>query len=305
MVRKTTHEELEKRVKEVENQALERKRAEEVVRKQTARNELIVQTAIDGVWVMDTEGNILEVNQAASIISGYSQEEMAGMNICDLEAMETPQETTKRIKKVIKRGSDRFETKHRRKDGQIVHVEVSANFVEMDGKRFFFSFFHDISTRKQAEQALKEREEELEIKTSNLEEVNTALKVLLKRREEDKTELEEKVLLNVRELIVPHLEKLMKSGLDERQKAYAGILQSNLNDIISPFSHRLSTRYLNFTPAEMQVANLVKHGKTTKEIAELLNLSGKTIEVHRKNIRRKIGIRNEKANLRTHLLSIQ
>ena len=282
-----------------------RKRMQEALREQTVRNELILQTAMDGVWVTDMEGNIVEVNPAASIISGYSQEELVGMNICDLEAMETPQETTEHIKRFVKKGSDRFETKHRRKDGQILDVELRANLVEMDGKRFFFSFFHDITTRKQAEQAVKEREQELEIKTSNLEEVNAALRVLLKRREEDKTELEEKVLFNVRELIAPYLEKLIRSGLDERQKAYAGILQSNLNDIISPFSHRLSSGYLNLTPAEMQVANLVKHGKTTKEIAEVLNLSGKTIEVHRKNIRRKIGIKNEKANLRTHLLSIQ
>jgi PAS domain S-box-containing protein len=282
-----------------------RKRMQEALREQTVRNELILQTAIDSISVVDMEGNILEVNPAASIISGYSQEEMVGMNIRDLEAMETPQETTEHIKRFVKKGSDRFETKLRRKDGQIVDVEVSTNFMDMDGKRFLFSFFHDITTRKQAEQALKEREKDLEIKTANLEEVNAALKVLLKRREEDKIELEEKVLFNVRELIVPYIEKLKENTLDEKQKVYVNILDSNLNDIISPFSLRLSSRYLNFTPAQIQVANLVKHGKTTKEIADFLNLSGKTIEVHRKNIRRKIGIRNEKANLRTHLLSIQ
>jgi PAS domain S-box-containing protein len=278
---------------------------QEALREQTVRNELILQTAIDSISVVDMEGNILEVNPAASIISGYSQEEMVGMNIRDLEAVETPQETTEHIKRFVKKGSDRFETKLRRKDGQIVDVEVSTNFMDMDGKRFLFSFFHDITTRKQAEQALKERDKDLEIKTANLEEVNAALKVLLKRREEDKIELEEKVLFNVRELIVPYIEKLKENTLDEKQKVYVNILDSNLNDIISPFSLRLSSRYLNFTPAQIQVANLVKHGKTTKEIADFLNLSGKTIEVHRKNIRRKIGIRNEKSNLRTHLLSIQ
>ena len=68
----------------------------------------------------------------------------------------------------------------------------------------------------------------LEIKTKNLEEVNTALKVLLEKRDEDKINIEEKVLANVKQLVVPYLEKLKTSGLNERQMAYAGVLESNL-----------------------------------------------------------------------------
>jgi DNA-binding CsgD family transcriptional regulator/GAF domain-containing protein len=158
---------------------------------------------------------------------------------------------------------------------------------------------------KQAEEALIGREKELETKTTNLEEVNTALRVLLKRRDDDKVELEEKVLFNMKELIVPYLEKLKETGLDERQRALASILESNLDDIISPFSHSLTSRYINLTPAEIRVADLAKHGMTTKEMAELLNLSNRTIDSHRDNIRKKLGIKNRKANLRTHLLSIR
>ena len=144
----------------------------------------------------------------------------------------------------------------------------------------------------------------LETKTRDLEEVNAALRVLLKKREEDKTELEEKVLSNVTQVIEPYVEKLKKTQLDERQKDYLSVLESNLGDIISPFSRAVSARYLNLTPAELQVANLVKQGKTTKEIAGLLNLSRETIGFHRRNIREKIGIKSKKANLRTQLLSI-
>jgi PAS domain S-box-containing protein len=283
----------------------ERKRVEETLREQTIRNELILQTAMDGFFIVDVDGKVIKANHAASLIFGYSMEELVGMNIRNLEASESPQETAECIDRVMKEGPDRFETKHRRKDGQIVELEVSPNFLETAEESFIFCFFRDVTERKRAEQALLEREEELEIKTSNLEEVNTALRVLLKRREQDKTELEEKVLFNTKELVMPYVEKLKRSGLDERQKACASILESNLNDIVSPFSSRLSSLYLNFTPAEMQVANLVRYGKTTKEIAELLNVSTQTIDSHRKNIRRKMGIRNRKANLRTHLLSMQ
>jgi DNA-binding CsgD family transcriptional regulator len=157
----------------------------------------------------------------------------------------------------------------------------------------------------QGEQALRERKKELKIKTKSLEETNTALRVLLKKRDEDRTELEEKVLSNVKELVLPYLEKLKRTGLDQRQKTFVRILESNIDDIISPFLRRMSSRYLGLTPAQIQVANLVRQGKKTKDIAELLYLSPKTIEDHRKNLRKKLGLKNKKANLRTHLLSIQ
>lgn len=151
----------------------------------------------------------------------------------------------------------------------------------------------------------KKAEEQLEIKTRSCEDANVALKVLLKQREEDRTELEEKVLANVKDAVVPFLKKLKNTSLNERQKAFVDIVESNLKDIISPFSRRMSSGYSNLTPAEMQIANLIKQGNTTKEIADLLNLSSRTINFHRENIRSKLGIKNKKVNLRSHLISLE
>jgi PAS domain S-box-containing protein len=162
----------------------------------------------------------------------------------------------------------------------------------------------EIEERKQIEQELRKREAQLEIQTSELEELNTALRVLLKRRDEDKTEFEEKVLYNVKELVAPYVERLKSGELDAKQTAYVSILESNLNDIVSPFARRLSSKYLGLTPREIQIANLVKQGRTTKEIAEILHSSDRTVEFHRKNIRNKIGIVNRKVNLRSHLLTM-
>ena len=158
---------------------------------------------------------------------------------------------------------------------------------------------------KAAQHKIKERGQQLEIKSCDLEEMNTALRVLLKKRDEDKTELEENFLLTIKELVEPYLEKLKNYGLDERQKSCLSILESNIHDIVSPFVRKLSSKYLNLSASEIQVANLVMDGKRSKEIALLLNVSEKTIEVHRKNTRRKLGLRNKKINLRTHLLSLQ
>jgi DNA-binding CsgD family transcriptional regulator len=100
------------------------------------------------------------------------------------------------------------------------------------------------------------------------------------------------------------LEKLKNCTLNERQVSYLAVLESNLLEVISPFARKMSSKYLNLTASEIQVANLILEGKQTKEIASLLNLSAKTIEVHRKNIRKKLGLRNKKENLRTHLLAL-
>ena len=161
----------------------------------------------------------------------------------------------------------------------------------------------EISNRKKAEKALKQRSVELERKTIGLKEANTALKVLLKQREEDKIELEEKVLLNVRELVLPYLEKLKMKKLGEKQRAFVEIIESNLSDIVSPFVHGLSPKLVRLSPTELQVSNLIKQGNTTKEIAEIMNLATSTIDFHRHNIRKKFGLKNKKTNLKTYLSS--
>jgi DNA-binding CsgD family transcriptional regulator len=163
----------------------------------------------------------------------------------------------------------------------------------------------DITDRKRALETLKYREKELAKKAEHLNETNTALKVLLKRREVDRKELEERVLYNVNELVEPYIKKLKNSKLDDNQKSFLDIIESNLNNIVATFTPQLSNHYLRFTPTEIKIANLIKLGKTTKDIAGMLNLSPRTVEFHRDNIRKKIGIKNRKINLRTRLLSLQ
>jgi DNA-binding CsgD family transcriptional regulator len=163
----------------------------------------------------------------------------------------------------------------------------------------------EIEERKRAEKALRKREVELEAQSHHLGEVNTALKVLLKQREDDRRELADSVLANVKELVIPYLERLEHSRLTTHQSTLVNILKTNLNNIISPFARRFSSPSYHLTPTEMRVANLVKEGRTNKEIAALLCLSKNTILFHRYNIRRKLGIKNKKINLQAHLMSAE
>lgn len=287
----------------------EPKQAREALLESEKRFRTIVETTPAWLWEVNRDSIYSYVSPKVKELLGYEPEEVAGKTPFDF----MPRKEVKRVKlefrDIIKsrRQFMALENVNIHKDGRSVIMETSGvPIFDINGHLCGYRGINrDITEKKRAEQGLKEREEELEIKTSSLKEVNTALKVLLKRRDEDKIELEEKVLLNVKDLVLPYLEKLKKSGLGKRERSYLDILESNLNDIISPFSRRLSPTYLNFTPSEIQVANLLKHGKTTKDIAEFLNLSCETIDFHRKNIRKKIGIKNKKANLRTYLLSIQ
>jgi DNA-binding CsgD family transcriptional regulator len=128
---------------------------------------------------------------------------------------------------------------------------------------------------------------------------------LLKKIEEEKKELGEKITSNVNQLIKPYFEKLKNGQVNERHKTYLEIIQTNLDHILSPFARDFSSIYYNLTPQEIQISNLIKQGKTIKEVATIMSLSTKTIEFHRTNIRKKLGLKSRKDNLRTHLLSFE
>jgi PAS domain S-box-containing protein len=164
---------------------------------------------------------------------------------------------------------------------------------------------NEIEERKKVEMALRKREKELKAQSDRLENVNIALKVLLKQREADKHELEEKVTSNIKELVNPYLERLKTGQLSTRQNTLVDVLETNLNNIVSPFTRNLSAQFTHFTPMEVRVANLVKEGKTNKEMAELLLIAKNTVMFHRYNIRRKLGIKNKKVNLCTFLMALE
>ena len=153
----------------------------------------------------------------------------------------------------------------------------------------------EIKTRTEAENALfAERQ--------SLEEANIALKVLLRQREKDKEELEQRFVSNVSELVLPHMEKLKKSRLDGLQRTTLGLIETNLKEILSPF--RYNVHNFNLTPRQFEIVSLIRQGRTTKEIAELLNATKDAIDKQRFIIRKKLGVNKDKINLRSLLLSL-
>jgi len=292
----------------------ERKKIEEALRQSEEKYRMLVDHSLQGIAIAQgLPPRIVFANPALSDIFGYSVEELTslepgqGVTLVDAEYQDM---FWGRYQDRVqgKPVPPRYEFLAVRKDGRKRWVEMFATRIEFHGKPAVQAVFIDITERKLAREALEKAHDELEQRvrerTTQLEEVNSALRVLLKQRDMDRTELEEKVMLNVKELVVPYAEKLRKNLADAKQIAYLNVLESNLNDIISPFAHKLSSRYSSLTPTEIQTAQLIKDGRTTKEIAELLNVSTRTIESHRQNIRMKMGLHAKRANLRSYLLSM-
>jgi len=151
---------------------------------------------------------------------------------------------------------------------------------------------------------LTAKENELRDRAEELKAFNSVLGILLKKREKDKKDLEENLLSQRENIILPYLERLKQSGLNTEQQSLVRVLESSLKDITSPMAKTLSPSSLDLTPTELQVAGLIKRGKRTKEIAEMLRLSINTIVSHRYNIRTKLGLKKRKINLQTYLQSL-
>ena len=189
------------------------------------------------------------------------------------------------------------------RDGNRIDAIITTKLINYAGEQSILGIVTDITERKEAEKALQIKDEKLERQAKNLEEVNTALKVLLEQREKEKTETKETLLANIKKLVFPYIKKLENTGLNEDTQTFVNIIKSNINDLISPFASNLSSKYFALTPGEIQIADLIKQGKTSKEIASMLNVSPKAVSFHRGNLRKKLGLVNKKTNLRTYLHS--
>ncbi len=252
------------------------------------------------VYFKDTDLNYLGCNRAFEETLGFTKEHIVGKTVHDI--------LPEKLARV-----------HHQKDlqllqaGEIKYYEVSSAYP--NGRKHdllvFKALFHnkngsvegligtnlDISERKQAQL-------QLELHAEELENANTALRVLLKQVNENKTDMESKVLDNFARLVNPYLDTLKANLANTPQQEYIKVIQENIKKITSAFSQILSSSYIGLSPREIQVADLVRHGRTNKESAGVLNVSLNAVEFHRNNLRRKLGIQNKKVNLRTYLLSM-
>ena len=281
----------------------ERRRLEGELKDSDDRFRRLFETAKDGLLLINKEtGNIVNANKAIANLLGHSSEELIGKKLSDVGLLTDIKDFKETINELELFGLiDIVDTHIETKQGLAISVDIYL----VDRARFVQCNVRDITERKLAEEELRRSRDEIEVKVAELEEFNAALRVLTRQRERDKKELEDRIAVNIQELITPSIEQLKKISLDQKARACLDLLESNFREITGPFLQNLRSKYHNLTFVEIQVANLIKEGRSSKEIAESLHISRSTVDSHRNNIRRKLELRKTKTNLRTYLLSLK
>jgi PAS domain S-box-containing protein len=299
-------EQLRKKVAALEKAEIERQQAKQNQRASEDRYRTLFKLAADSIVLIDPmTSEIVEFNDSAHNNLGYSREEFKKLRIRDLDVYESPDLFFERSEKLSKGiPVESFETKQKGKDGVIRDVHISGTLIDIGERKYILSIWRDITERKKIEDALKEKEKTLTEQAKNLEETNTALKVLLRLRNGEKESIEENILSNVNQLINPYLKKLRHTELSAEQNNLVNIVESNLAEITSSLTPKLVSKSIGLTPRELDVANLVKNGLTNQEISEILCLSDNAVAFHRRNIRTKLGLKRKKVNLRSYLQNL-
>jgi len=251
--------------------------------------------------------DLLYVNRAFESIFGFNMEDARTMRVWELIHPDMRAMVKERglVRQRVSHTPDRYELKSLTKDGRTRWMDLVAATIDYGDQTATLVTAYDITENKRARASLLAREQELKDKRHELEEMNAALTVLIRKREDDKIELEEKIQSNAKHLIEPYLDSLKNTRLSPRQMSLIHQIKTNLDEIITPFVLNYTSAKYKLTPQEIKVANLVRQGKTTKDIAEIMGLSTRTIEFHRTKIRQKLGLKSKTKSLQSLLISLK
>lgn len=294
------------RIKKLEAVEDHRQKAEEALRKSKERYRAVVEDQTELISRCLPDYTLTFVNSAYCRYFGKSRQELLGTNFFpNIPKSDRPFILKQFSSFSPSRPVATYEHQIIAAKGRLRWQQWSSRAIYSDSGKLLEiqSVGRDITERKTAELGLQASENELREQQKILKKKNLLLHELLDQIEIEKRQLKEDVTANVDELLFPLLRKLRlpDGSIDDK---YFTLLQHSLEGLASSFGRKISQPSLKLSPREVEIANMVKNGLTSKEIAGLLKIAFKTVEIHRHHIRRKLNIANKPVNLNTFLHSL-
>jgi len=275
-----------------------RKEAEQTLIEEKDLSNSLIEGLPGWFYVIDENRKFIRWNKNMESLTGYSEEEIGRMDFLVLHREADRHKILEEAERLWQSGKATGEKDLIKKDGTVRTFLFNARRIKYRGADCIVGHALDITEKK-----LLERE--LENHAENLEDANIALRVVMNQRNIDQKDFEEKLQTNINELVMPYVKKIKKADPDDRIMKYMSILEKNLQDVLSPFMRDFQSAYKNLTPQEIHIVDMIRNGKSSKDIAKILNASEHTIMTHRNNIRKKLRLVNSKTNLRSHILSLK
>ncbi|ACU89144.1 PAS domain S-box protein [Desulfomicrobium baculatum] len=277
-----------------ERKQAERMLLESEVKFHTLFNSLPMATIICAI----EDGKLLEVNDVFEQSMGYSREEALQKSTTDLEIWASPKRRARYASLLKRHGAVRnFETALRRRDGSLAAMLISGELIEIADAKRIISVGLDITDRKRLEK-------DFNATTARLKDMHVALRVVFEQREQDRLEMERRVLDNMRMLVTPYLAAVRGENLSSQAAHNLDSAVKALEDITSGFARILNDEYRTLTGNEIRVADMVRSGMTSKEIAVALGLSVTTANFYRASIRKKLRLVGKKVTLGAYLMAL-
>jgi len=249
-----------------------------------------------GIVLIDIDGEIVKANQQASEIYGVPLEVLIGTPMCNL----TDPEGCAVLKNV----------KQQLLEGQQFSAEMNSTYVngktfpsfftmtrmDLDGMAFWPIIVRDITEQKMLDSKLREEKQ-------HAEEMNVTLRNVLKSIEDDRKESENRLSERISTSILPGIEKIKAETQADIRQGYLALLRDQLITLTTGFDSEIDGDLLKLTKSELKICQFIRAGLSGKEICDSMNLSFETIQTHRKNIRKKLGLRGKSQSLHQFLAS--
>lgn len=259
------------------------------------------------LWVVSKEYKVLRVNDSFCDFFSVQREKIVTQSCFSIWSSSLCQTEQCPLYQIVEKAAKNYST-----EAIKTMYHTVPRICSISAKPFYDKFnnvigmvesFIDISTSKSLEQEIEKNRQQLFEQNEMLSSKNYALRELISQVQKEKERTEEQILERMDKLVMPFMAKL-KELCQDQALTYITIIEHNLNELTSTFNNSIMQKFIKMTPKEIEICNMIKNGLSSKDIAQIMHVSPKTIETHRKNIRKKLKLTKKHRNLFSYLLTI-